>query len=196
MIRPIALIAGLALGCGQFAHGADARARELIEAYHLQYLPGESGYYGQVSVSNTDIIAAGKARKAHSSIYYLLTREAPVNYLHRLEPDDVHVLLEGGPVEYLIFHPGGKAERRVLGRDLKAGQSLMISIPGGCWKALRLMPGAPYALMANVLSPQWTPDSVQIGAGPPFIRQYTGRAPWASADLLRALIGPTFHEVE
>ncbi len=173
---------------------ANAHARGLIDTYHLQYLPGESGYFGQLTISALDVAAEGKALKAHSSIYYLLTREAPVNYLHRLDSDDVHVLLEGGPVEYLIFHPDGKVERRVLGRDLQAGETLMISIPGGCWKALRLLPSAPYALMANVLTPQWTPDRVQIGAGPAFLHKYTGGAPWATGDFLRALIGPNWRE--
>ena len=175
---------------------ADAHARELISKYHLQYLPGESGYYGQLNISGLGVASAGKMLKAHSSIYYLLTREAPINYLHRLDSDDVHILLESGPVEYLIFHPDGSVERRVLGSDFSAGQSLMISIPGGCWKALRLLPSAPYALMANVLTPQWTPDGVHIGAGPAFIGKYAKAAPWATDDFLRSLIGPNWHPNE
>lgn len=171
---------------------ASARARELIQAYHLDYLPGESGYYGNLQVSSLEVEAAGRRLKAHSSIYYLLTREAPLNYLHRLDSDDVHILLEGGPVEYLIFHPDGKVERRVLGRNAAAGESLMVSVPGGCWKALRLLPSAPYALMANILTPQWTPGGVKIGAGPAFLRRYVQRASWASPDFLRALIGPNW----
>lgn len=173
---------------------ANAQVRKLIKAYQMQYLPGESGYYGGVTVSGLDVAVAGKTLKAHSSIYYLMTRELPINYLHRLDSDDVHVLVEGGPVEYLIFHPDGKVERRILGRDLAAGQSPMVSIPGGCWKALRLLPSAPYALMVNVLSPQWTPDRVEIGAGPAFIHQYADAAPWASAEFLRTLIGPNWRE--
>jgi hypothetical protein len=31
-------------------------------------------------------------------------------------------------------------------------------VAGGCWKALRLRDGASYALMANTLSPEFTPD--------------------------------------
>ena len=59
----------------------------------------------------------------------------------------------------------------------------------GCWKALRLHPEAPYALIANVLSPQWTADRVTIGAGIDFLTRYAGRAPWATEPLLRELIG-------
>jgi hypothetical protein len=44
--------------------------------------------------------------------------------------------------------------------------------------------------MANVLSPEWTPDRVKIGAGPEFIRRYRATAPWATDAFLRELIGP------
>ena len=68
----------------------------------------------------------------------------------------------------------------------------MVAVPAGCWKALRLRPGTTHALMANVLSPEWTPDRVKIGASQDFLTRYTGRAPWATAPLLRELIGPNF----
>jgi len=171
---------------------ADSHVRDLIAKYDLKYLKGESGYYGQLKISDLEVVSDGKKLRAHSSIYYLLTKEAPINYLHWLSSDDTHVLLEGGPVEYLIFHPDGKVERQILGRDVKAGQTLMISIPGNCWKALRLLPEAHYALMANVLTPQWTPKGVKIGAGPAFVRKYDQAAPWATADFLRELIGPNW----
>lgn len=189
-----ALLAALA-GQGAIADPAapeisDPRAREIVAALRLDPLPGESGYFGGVQVSDLDVASGGRTLKAHSSIYYLLTREMPLNYLHHLESDDVHVLLEGGPVDYFIFHPDGRVEQQTLGRDLQAGQRLMISVPGGCWKALRLHPEAPYALMANVLSPQWTPDRVTVGAGADFVARYSGRAAWASEAFLRELIGP------
>jgi hypothetical protein len=44
--------------------------------------------------------------------------------------------------------------------------------------------------MANVLSPEWTPDRVKIGAAPDFIRRYRAAAPWATDAFLRELIGP------
>lgn len=125
-------------------------------------------------------------------VYYMLTRELPVNYLHWLEPDDTHILLDRGPVDYFIFHPDGRAERVTLGRDAAAGEKLVVPVPGGCWKALRLRPGAGYALMANVLSPDWSPQGVRIGAGADWIAKYRGAAPWATEEFLRGLIGPNF----
>jgi predicted cupin superfamily sugar epimerase len=169
---------------------ADARARELMTALKLAYLPGESGYFGLLGRSALSVEQDGRKLAAQSRIYYLLTAEAPVNYLHWLASDDTHVLLEGGPVDYFIFHPDGSVAKVTLGRDLAAGQQLVVAIPGGCWKALRLHPGAGYVLLANVLSPEWTPERVKIGAGPDFLSRFTGAAPWATADFLRGLNVP------
>jgi uncharacterized protein len=169
---------------------ANARARELMTALKLEYLPGESGYFGLLGRSALSVEQDGRKLAAQSRIYYLLTAEAPVNYLHWLASDDTHVLLEGGPVDYFIFHPDGSVAKVTLGRDLAAGQQLVVAIPGGCWKALRLHRGAGYVLLANVLSPEWTPDRVKIGAGPDFLAKFTGAAPWATADFLRGLNVP------
>ena len=34
------------------------------------------------------------------------------------QPDDTHILIEGGPVDYFIFHPDGHAEKITLGMNL------------------------------------------------------------------------------
>jgi predicted cupin superfamily sugar epimerase len=171
---------------------ANARARELMADLKMSYLPGESGYFGFIGRSTQMVTADGHPLAAQSRIYYLLTSELPVNYLHWLASDDTHILLEGGPVDYFLFFPDGRAKKITLGRDLAAGQQLVIAIPGNCRKALRLHPGAAYALMANVLSPEWSADRVKIGAGAEFVTTYGGKAPWATAEFLRELIGPNF----
>lgn len=127
-----------------------------------------------------------------SQVYYMLTEDRPINYLHWLAPDDTHILIEGGPVDYFIFHPDGKVEKVTLGRDVAHGERPVVAVPGHCWKALRLHKGAHYALMANTLSPKWTPEGVAIGAGPQWVKRYAGAAPWATARLLRTLIGPNW----
>ncbi len=183
-----------ALAVATLAQGApvssDPRARELIETLRMEYLEGESGYFAFLGQSGQLVTQEGRELPAQSRIYYLLTREHPTNFLHWLASDDTHILLEGGPVDYFIFHPDGRAERITLGRDLAAGQQLVIAIPGGCWKALQLHPEAGYALMANVLSPAWTPDRVTIGESEAFVGRFNAAAPWATADLIRQLIGP------
>ncbi|MGB6695954.1 MAG: cupin domain-containing protein, partial [Terracidiphilus sp.] len=158
--------------------GTEARARELIRELHLQVLPKESGYLGLIGESAQLVTVDGKKLAVQSQVYYMLTRDRPVNYLHWLAPDDTHILIEGGPVDYYIFHPDGHAEMVTLGRDLAAGERPVVAVPGGCWKALRLHKGANYALMANALSPEFTPDRVKIGAGTDWIKRFAGAAPW------------------
>jgi len=172
--------------------GSDERGRELIRVLKLSILPKESGYLGLIGESAQKMDVNGRQLAVQSQVYYMLTREKPVNYLHWLAPDDTHILIEGGPVDYFIFHPDGRAEMRTLGTDVAAGQQPLIAVPGGCWKALRLRAGANYALMANALSPEFTPDRVRIGAGTDWVKRYAGAAPWATPENLRALIGPNW----
>ncbi len=112
---------------------AAPRARELVERLQLRFLEGESGFFGIIGRSPQAVTAGGRELAAQSQIYYLLTAELPVNYLHWLASDDTHILLEGGPVDYFIFHPDGRAEKFTLGRDLAAGQRPVVAVPGHCW---------------------------------------------------------------
>jgi len=197
IVRVSIFAAALAIAAGFTIHaspkiGTDARARELIEKLHLTVLPKESGYLGIIGVSSQTVTVDGKQLAVQSQNYYMLTRERPINYLHWLVPDDTHILIEGGPVDYFIFHPDGRAEKVTLGMDLSAGQRPVVAVPGGCWKALKLHDGASYALMANTLSPEFTPDRVKIGAGPDWVKRFTNTAPWATAEALRQFIGPNW----
>ncbi len=172
--------------------GTDERANELIRVLKLAVLPRESGYLGLIGESAQKADVDGRSLRIQSQVYYMLTRERPINYLHWLAPDDTHILIEGGPVDYFIFHPNGRAEKLTLGVDVTSGQRPVIAVPGKCWKALRLHPGARYALMANALSPEFTPDRVRIGAGADWVKRFSGAAPWATPENLRKLIGPNW----
>ena len=179
-------------GATERSNAKDTRAQELIRLLNLHVLPKESGYLGIIGKSAQQVTASGRTLAAQSQNYYMLTRERPINYLHWLAPDDTHILIEGGPVDYFFFHPDGRAEKRTLGLDLAHGERPVIAIPGGCSKALRLHDGAGYALMANALSPEFTPDRVKIGANQAWMDRYKGKAPWASESFLRELIGPNW----
>jgi hypothetical protein len=192
LLIAFAALAALTVTYASAPEGTDARARELIDTLHLKPLPGESGYLGLIGDSAQKAQIDGRTLKIQSQVYYMLTRDRPINYLHWLASDDTHILVEGGPVDYFIFHPDGRAEKVTLGRDVTAGQRPVIAVPGDCWKALRLHPGVSYALMANALSPEFTPDRVKIGAGEDWVKRYAGAAPWATDWELRALIGPNW----
>jgi predicted cupin superfamily sugar epimerase len=193
-MKPVLFAILAFIGLSAFAvapTGSDARAHELINALGLKPLPKESGYLGLIGESAQRAAIDGRSLAIQSQVYYMLTRDKPTNYLHWLAPDDTHILIEGGPVDYFIFHPDGKVEKVVLGNDVAHGQRPVVAVPGGCWKALKLHDGVSYALMANALSPEFTPDRVCIGAGPAWIKRFAGAASWAPQKL-RELIGPNW----
>jgi uncharacterized protein len=184
----------LAMGAVQAATPAatDGRAKEIIRTLKLTVLPKESGYLGIIGVSAQKIDVVGKMLAVQSQNYYMLTRERPINYLHWLASDDTHILVEGGPVDYFVFHPDGRAEKVTLGFNYAVGERPVVAVPGGCWKALRLHEGANYALMVNALSPEFTPDRVKIGENAAWVKRFAGAAPWATPETLREFIGPNW----
>jgi uncharacterized protein len=103
----------------------------LPQILKLEVLPKQSGYLGIMGRSARMVTVGGCRRGAQSQIYDLLTCERPIHYLHWLEPDDTHILLEGGPVDYFIVHPDGRAEKISLGLDLAAGQRPVVAVPAG-----------------------------------------------------------------
>ena len=179
---------------------ASARAAELVSILSLEYLPKESGYIGILGRTaspserpNTHSSEPTLAIQSHN--YYMLTAQYPVNYLHHLESNDTHILVEGGPIDYYVFHPtapGQEAyvEKFKVGLDVADGQRPVIVVPAGCWKALVLQEGVDYALTVNVLTPEFTPDRVKIGASIDWFSGYTGKASWATKDFLLTLVGP------
>lgn len=181
------------------------RAATLINTLALTYLPKESGFIGilgkssQLVKTTTSSAADGRDLAAQSHNYYMLTADYPINYLHWLESDDTHVLVEGGPLDYFIFHPevGGvdaRVEKVTLGTDVENGQRPIVAVPGGCWKALKLAEGVAFALTVNVLSPEFTEDRVRIGESDNWIGSYVGKTKWATRDFLRELVGPNLKQ--
>jgi predicted cupin superfamily sugar epimerase len=166
--------------------GAARRATELIDRLGLEVLPGESGWWAPVSRSAVRVaLADGTALPASNTIYYLLSPDRPVNLWHWLEGDDVQVLVEGGPVEYVIVPTTGLPQRHVLGRT-DDGHAPVVVAPGGSWKGLRLVAPDSYALMVSTVTPAWTPRGMRIGMPDDVIEQSVGLTPWLTRELMEA----------
>ena len=166
---------------------------DLINQLGLNYLDQESGFYTKESISAIEVSAKDGKSPASNSIYYALTKEHPQNHLHWLLPDDYHILISGGPADYYIFHPDGTAEMHTLGLDVANEERPMVVTPGGSRKAVRLRLDSAFVLVGSVVTPAWNPDRVIVGAGPPFIDQFTDKAPWATPEFLKSLIGPNWN---
>ena len=136
------------------------RARWWRDRLGLVELPLESGWWTPLSTSALPVRAGDAELPAHSSIWYLLDGERPVNHWHRLDSDDVHVLVEGGPVEYFVV-TGSVVTRHVLGSGAADEQPVVVA-PAGSSKALRLLDPDGFALVASVVTPAWAPDRVRV----------------------------------
>lgn len=162
------------------------RADELTAQLSLAVLPGESGWWTALSRSAIACtLPDGRRVPVSNTIYYLLSPDRPVNLWHWLEGDDIQVLVEGGPVEYVIVPSTGLPQRHVLGRLLD-GHAPLVAAPAGSWKGLRLLEPDGYALMVSTVTPAWTPAGMRIGMPDDVIEQSVGLTPWLTRDVLEA----------
>lgn len=127
-------------------------AADWISALDLARHP-EGGYFRRTYAAERRIGAGeSAARPLMTSIYYLLTREAPTGHLHRNRSDIVHFFHAGAPVVYWLVLPDGQLERHVLGPDPAQGHTLQLTVFGGVWKASRLEQG-DYGLIGEAVAP-------------------------------------------
>lgn len=166
----------------------------LRKQLNLADLDQEAGFFVLANLSEVEVSASDGPSPASNAIYYALNKEQPQNHLHHLFSDDYHILIEGGPADYFVFHPDKRVEKFTLGREVELNQRLMVTTPGGCAKAIRLHDTADYLLVGSVVTPAWKPDRITIGAGQSFIDAYAGTAEWATPEFLISLIGPNWRD--
>ncbi len=172
------------------------RAGELVETLGLKHLNLESGLFNVLSVSDIEVKTGDGMSPASNVIYLMLTKEVSQNFLQWLYSDDYHVLIEGGPADYYLFYEDGRAEKITMGRDLQAGQQLIVPSPGGTAKAIVLHDSTDFLLAGSIVTPAWSPQRVRIGADEVFIEKYAGMADWATPEFIKFLIGPNFGKPE
>ena len=168
------------------------RSQELVEKLNLKFLNVEAGLFDVVRVSDIQVIAGDEHSPASNAIYLMLNQDQPINYVQWLYSDDYQVLIEGGPADYYLFYQDGTTEKITMGRDVAAGQRMIVPAPGGTAKAIILHDSAEYILMGSVLSPAWSPHRVRIGGDQAFVDKYRGSSDWASENFIKKLIGPNF----
>jgi predicted cupin superfamily sugar epimerase len=136
--------------------------RQLIEK--LSLTPHiEGGYFARTYCSElkTGMATGLKPRCLLSSIFYMLTDDSPIGHLHKNKSDIIHYFHGGSPLTYLIVHPDGHLETKVLGTDLDGGQQLQLLVRGGCWKASELKAGE-FGLISEAVSPGFEYDDMEL----------------------------------
>ncbi|MCB1153977.1 MAG: cupin domain-containing protein [Deltaproteobacteria bacterium] len=129
-------------------------AREYIE--HLQLIAHEEGgYFREIYQSEDTMLLSdreGGARPLMNTIYYMLTHESPVGYLHLNKSDITHFFHAGSPLTYHLVWPDGRHETRIMGPDVAGGHLLQMTVPGGVWKATQLVDGE-FGLISEAVAP-------------------------------------------
>ena len=153
------------------------RAEELIRLLGLIPHP-ERGHYVETYRAPLSIagLPHGAPRAASTAIYFLIARDAPTTYLHRLRSDEVFHFYEGGPLDVLLLGPGDAAQVRRLGTDVAAGQRPQIVIPAGTWFAAELAGGASHCLFGCTVAPGFDFADFELAAGPELAARYPAHA--------------------
>ena len=127
---------------------------ELITLLRLEPHPTEGGYFRRTYESKMHLDCDYGRRLLLTSIYYLLTKERSVGFLHKNKSDILHYHHLGAPIRYTIVSPDGLLSEKVIGPDIKNGQMLQMLVPGGWWKASRICTGKyDYALISEAVAP-------------------------------------------
>lgn len=127
-------------------------AAELIRLLQLEPHPLEGGYFRRTYESPLHCDCGYGERTLLTSIYYLLTQDSPVGFLHRNRSDILHYHQLGAAVRYSIISPDGILSEHILGPDIAHGETLQLLVSGGWWKASRLCAGE-YALISEAVAP-------------------------------------------
>ena len=137
------------------------RAAELIERLGLSPHP-EGGHYAETYRAARVVDLDGNPRAAATAIYFLVTREQPRTYLHRLVSDELFHFYEGGPLDLLLLRPDGEVATARLGLDLSAGEIPQVVIPAGTWFATELAPAASHCLVGCTVAPGFEFDDFEL----------------------------------
>ncbi len=123
----------------------------------------EGGYFCRTYCSEimADISGISNPRPLMSTIFYMLTDDSPIGYLHKNKSDIVHYFQGGSPLSYLILYPNGQVENKILGPEIDNDQQLQLIVKGGCWKASELKSGE-FGLISEAVSPGFVYEDMEL----------------------------------
>ncbi len=110
-------------------------------------------------------------RLAMTSIYYLLTDEAPIGHFHKNRSDIIHFFHSGSPITYHLLSPTGVLTQTTLGPDPDQGHQFQLLVKGGYWKASQLSEGE-YGLISEAVCPGFEYSDMQLASKELFLAQY------------------------
>ena len=170
----------LILGAKAFAEPSDSMpARSLTAAELVEHLglDGhiEGGFFRRTYASDYTLLTADdRERLSLSSIFYLLAAESPIGHFHLNQSDIVHYFHLGDPITYYLLHPTGELETTVMGSDVRRGQVLQLTVPGGVWKASEIPSNGShgFGLISEAVTPGFEYDDMTLGYRDVLVAQF------------------------
>ena len=135
----------------------------------------EGGYFRRTyQADHRDMLETRTGpRYLMTSIYYLLTEDSPIGQFHFNQSDILHLFHLGDAIQYSLIHADGSLQTLVMGSDVLAGQHLQLHVPGGIWKASRLLNGEyGFGLISEAVSPGFDFADMEMGNRQKLVAQY------------------------
>jgi uncharacterized protein len=161
----------------------DLTPDEIMKLLDLE--PNATCGFVRVTFLSKRTVAAGglpapfaDGRPLGSALYFMVTPGAPVR-LHRIRNEQLYHYYLGDPLEVFLLHGDGRAERVIVGPDLRSGQRLQLLIPGNTFHTARLIGQRRWFLGASTEWPGVIPADVEIGN----LDELAGRFPDVASDL-------------
>ena len=149
-------------------------SEDVIRALSLEPR-AEGGYFRRTyQADHRDMLeTANGSRYLMTSIYYLLDEQSPVGQFHFNQADILHYFHLGDAIEYSLIHADGSLQTLVMGSDMLAGQRLQLHVPGGIWKASRLLDGPNgFGLISEAVSPGFDFADMEMGDRQKLVQQF------------------------
>lgn len=166
---------------------ANAPWQTLVDALALQPHP-EGGYYRETFRSDATVQAAGIARAAATSIYYLLA-DGAYSAWHRIDADETWYFHAGGILSLHVLSPDGGLVTYRLGDPLRhAGAVFQAVVPAGCWFAAELTHPDDFVLVGCAVAPGFEFSGFQLAIGADLADAVNRHGDWIRRLLRRARV--------
>ena len=140
----------------------------------LSELLGEGGYYKETyrsdKVSTLQFEKNGE-RSISTLIYYLLDGNE-FSALHKLLSDEIWHFYTGSSLILYVLENKDILNRKVLGKDLDAGEEFQAVIKSGFWFGAIVSDCSSYSLVGCTTSPAFTFENFELGKRENLLQTY------------------------
>lgn len=156
------------MGCASVKKQQYLTADQVIQALELEPMNDKAcpGFFKPTYASGIRA-DMDKERAATSLIYYLMTRNVPIDPWHILTSDEILLYHGGAPMIQMLLYADGTWEEIVLGPQVDEGQVPQKVIPAGTWMGFvkKEDPHYDWGLYGVMVAPAWHIEDIRMIKG-------------------------------